>query len=228
MVEVDWTSLLEPEMVWSLPLLSKGINCPPSPRSVEVHWTDTLLCSSSTLVLYTGTFEVIGWFSTNCCSSTLPLYFHCTTKDVQPKNISLVLQRKECVLICGGVRCDCGGFKVGLKSILLSKVFFSDKWWRAYCVSLCISVGVLCAEHETVCFCCTSKRLRSSAVTGMLSVYVFCSAGLFVVGDICGSGCPQQEQANPVLPSTPRVSLTCESIYWSMQLLKSFYKLLKI
>lgn len=42
---------------------------------------------------------------------------------------------------------------------------------------------------------------------------VFCSAGLLVVGDICGSGRPQQEQADPVLLTAPRVSLTCESAH---------------
>lgn len=36
------------------------------------------------------------------------------------------------------------------------------------------------------------------------------SAGLLVVCDICGSGCPQQEQTNPLLPAAPGVTLTCE------------------
>lgn len=40
----------------------------------------------------------------------------------------------------------------------------------------------------------------------------FYAAGLLMVCDICGSGCSQQEQANPLLSTTQRVSLPCEYI----------------
>lgn len=62
--------------------------------------------------------------------------------------------------------------------------------------------------------------MHGLAVPGLMSVYVFCSAGVFVVGDICGSGRPQQEQANPLLPAASGVSLSCESIHLSVHLLE--------
>lgn len=40
----------------------------------------------------------------------------------------------------------------------------------------------------------------------------FYATGLLMVCDICGSGCSQQEQANPLLSTTQRVSLPCEYI----------------
>ena len=83
-----------------------------------------------------------------------------------------------------------------------------------------INNGGLCISVEKVeslllcnlCCCCLCERWIVQPCQWCL-MYVLCSAGLFVVSDICGPGRPQQEQANPLLPAAQRVSLPCESTW---------------